>query len=508
MCNAADLLQENAQLKAQLHEKNHYIQQLEEALLQARQRQFGASSEKLSPDQLGLFNEAEAVAEAAPDETADAEESVTVKAHQRRVQRVRIPADVPREIIVHDLPDSAKVCPHDGTPLKEIGSEQHEQLDIIPMQLKAIVHQRKKYACPCCEQYVVTASKPKQPIEKSIASPGLLAHIAVSKYADALPLYRLCEIFRRAGIELNRTTLANWMIRCGELLQPLINLISEHIQRQRVVHLDETTVQVLDEPGKTPQSQSYMWVMASYGKQTAILFHYAATRNSRVPALLLSAIDPEQRPAIMVDGYEGYQRICTEQKLIRLGCWAHARRKFFDAQKLQPKGKTGKADQVLAYIQQLYAIERDIRDKPIDERYNIRQQQAKPYIDKLKIWLDKTLQHTPPKTALGKAVYYLHEQWERLIRYLDDGEYPIDNNPIENSIRPFAIGRKNWMFSNSQAGAKASANLYSLVETAKANGLNPYDYLRWVFTQLPNATSVEEAEQLLPWEYHKRLTAE
>lgn len=507
MPNTTDLLQENAQLKAQLHEKNHYIQQLEEALLQARQRQFGASSEKLSPDQLGLFNEAEAVVETAPDETPTAEESVTVKAHQRRVQRVRIPADIPREIIVHDLPDNEKVCPHDGTSLKEIGSEQHEQLDIIPMQIKAIVHQRKKYACPCCEQYVVTASKPKQPIEKSIASPGLLAHIAVSKYADALPLYRLCEIFKRAGIELDRTTLANWMIRCGELLQPLINLISEHIQRQHVVHLDETTVQVLDEPGKTPQSHSYMWVMASYGEQTAILFHYAATRNSSVPTLLLSAIDPQQQPAIMVDGYEGYQRVCTEQKLIRLGCWAHARRKFIDAQKLQPKGKTGKADQVLAYIQQLYAIEREIRDKPVDERYNIRQQQAKPFIDKLKIWLDKALQHTPPKTALGKAVYYLHEQWERLIRYLDDGEYPIDNNPIENSIRPFAIGRKNWMFSNSQAGAKASANLYSLVETAKANSLNPYDYLRCVFTQLPNATSVEEVEQLLPWEYHKRLTA-
>jgi len=505
MINTTDLL--HAQLKAQLHEKNHYIQQLEEALLQARQRQFGASSEKLSPDQLGLFNEAEAQAEADSPKESIAE-SVTVKAHQRRVvQRVSIPADIPREIIVHDLPDNEKVCPHDGTPLKEIGSEQHEQLDIIPMQLKALVHQRKKYACRCCERYVVTATKPKQPIEKSIASPGLLAHIAVSKYADALPLYRLCEIFKRVGIDLDRTTLANWMIRCGELLQPLINLISEHIQRQRVVHLDETTVQVLDEPGKTPQSQSYMWVMASYGDQTAILFHYAASRSSSVPTLLLDSVDPEQRPAIMVDGYEGYQRVCSEQKLIRLGCWAHARRKFIEAQRLQPKGKTGKSDQVLAYIQQLYAIEREIRDKPVDERYNIRQLQAKPIVDKLKNWLDKTLQHTPPKTALGKAVYYLHEQWERLIRYLDDGNYPIDNNRIENSIRPFAIGRKNWMFSNSQAGAKASANLYSLVETAKANGLNPHDYLRWVFTQLPNAATVGEVEQLLPWEYHKRLTA-
>ena len=501
MMNATDLLQENALLRAQLQEKSHYIQQLEDALRQLRHRQFGASSEKLNADQLGLFNEAEEQVESpASDDESATEEVVNVQGHQRRVQRIRIPADIPRDTIVHDLPDDEKVCPHDGTPLKEIGSEQHEQLDLIPAQLKAIVHLRKKYACPCCEQYVVTATKPKQPIEKSIASPGLLAHIAVSKYADALPLYRLCEIFKRIGIELDRTTLANWMIRCGELVQPLINLISEHVQRQTVVHLDETTVQVLNEPGKTPQSQSYMWVMACYGEQPAILFHYAATRSGSVPELLLGALDQQQRPALMVDGYEGYQRICNEQNLVRLGCWAHARRKFIEAQKLQPKGKTGKADQVLAYIQQLYAIEREVRDKPADECYRIRQQQARPVIDKLKTWLEKTLQHTPPKTALGKAVHYLHEQWERLVRYLDDGHYPIDNNPIENSIRPFAIGRKNWMFANSQAGAKASANLYSLVQTAKSNGLNPYDYLRLIFKELPNAQTLEDIERLLPWQ--------
>ncbi len=201
----------------------------------------------------------------------------------------------------------------------------------------------------------------------------------------------------------------------------------------------------------------------------------------------------------MVDGYEGYQKACNDYGIERLGCWAHARRKFVDAQKLQAKGKTGKPDQAIAYIQKLYRIEAAIKDSPPDQRYQIRQQQAKPLLDNIEQWLHKSLPNVPPKTALGKALQYLHNQWPRLIRYVEDGRYPIDNNRAENAIRPFAIGRKNWMFSTSQAGAKASANLYSLVETAKANGLNPYDYLKHVFQVLPNAESVEAIETLLPW---------
>jgi len=185
-----------------------------------------------------------------------------------------------------------------------------------------------------------------------------------------------------------------------------------------------------------------------------------------------------------------------------LGCWAHARRKFVDAQKLQPKGKTGKADQAIAFIQKLYLIEKQIKDDPPDQRYIIRQQQTKPIIDKIKNWLDKSLLHVPPKTALGTALQYLHNQWDRLIGYLDDGQYPIDNNLAENAIRPFAVSRKNWLFANSQAGAKASANLYSLIQTAKANDLNPYEYLKKIFIALPNATTVEDIENLLPWVRH------
>ena len=482
-------LDKNNQVLAQ---KNHYILQLEEALKQQRQQAFGASSEKISANQLGLFNEAEAI-EA---REAAEEETVTVQSHTRQKKpRVSIPQDLPREDIIHDLPDDQKVCPHDGTQLECIGSDDHEQLDIIPAQIKVIRHKRLKYACPCCHQHMATAKKPKQPIEKSIASPGLLAFVATQKYCDALPLYRQSEMFKRIGIELDRSNLANWMIKCGELIQPLINLLHDQLVERPLVQMDETTLQVLKEPGKSAQSKSYLWLMASFTHQPITLFQYDPTRSQQVPLNLLDS----SVKTLMVDGYEWYQKACDDYQIKRLGCWAHARRYFMDAKKIQPKGKTGKADQALAWIQQLYLLERQIKDDPPDQRYTIRQQQAQPIIDKIKKWLDKSLHHVPPKTALGKALTYLHNQWARLIAYLDDGSYPIDNNLAENAIRPFAVGRKNWLFANSQAGAKASANLYSLIQTAKANGLNPYEYLKHIFKELPNAQSVEGIEKCLPW---------
>ena len=488
------LQEENAFLKKQLRNKNNTIKQLEEMIKSFHRQRFSSSSEKYNPDQLCLFNEAEEIFEI---EQADEEPSeITVASHTRKKKpRISIPDDLPREEIVYDLPESEKVCPRDGTKLKHIGNDSHEQLDIIPAKIKVIKHLRKKYACPCCESYVVTAKKPKLPIEKSIASPGLLAYVAVNKYCDHLPLYRQVEMFRRIGISMDRTNLANWIIKCGVLVEPLINLIHESILEQSVVQMDETPLQVLKEPGKSPQSKSYMWLLASFAKQPAILFHYSATRSGSVASELLG----EYSQTLMVDGYSGYQPVCSNNKIQRQGCWAHARRKFVDAQKIQPKGKVGKADQAIAFIQKLYVIEKRIKELPPEERYKIRQKESKPIVDKIKIWMDKSIGNVPPKMVLGKALYYLHEQWPRLIRYLDDGANPIDNNLAENAIRPFTLGRKNWLFSNSQAGAKASANLYSLTETAKANGINPYDYLNSVFTDLPNATTVTDIEKLLPW---------
>ena len=507
MQTTQELQEENIFLKEKIHtnnrileQKNHYILQLEEALKQQRQKLFGASSEKASADQYGLFNEAEDLEQ----EKIDIEDNaVTVASYTRQKKpRVSIPDDFPREEIIYDLADDQKTCPHDGSELQVIGSDDHEQLDIIPAQVKVIRHKRLKYACPCCNQHIVTAKKPKQPIEKSIASPGLLAFVATQKYCDALPLYRQSEIFKRLGIELDRSNLANWMMKSGELVQSLINLLQDHLLERSLVHMDETTVQVLNEPGKTAQSKSYMWLMASFTHEPITLFHYDPTRRQQVPIDLLDS----SVSALMTDGYEWYQKACDDYTIKRLGCWAHARRKFIEAKNIQPKGKTGKADQALAWIQKLYLIEKQIKDDPPERRYQIRQQQAKPLIDNIEEWLQKSLLHVPPKTALGKALTYLHNQWDRLIGYLDDGTYPIDNNLAENAIRPFAIGRKNWLFSNSQAGAKASANLYSLIQTAKANDLNPYEYLKQIFKELPNAQRVEDVENLLPWNLAEKLT--
>ncbi len=501
MKNASDLQKENKLLRAQLaaeqaktSERDQKIVALTEHIRHLLRQRFGPSSEKTAVDQLGLFNEAEE--QVAEEADTSHEESVTVEAHKRKKKpRVGIPDHLPREDVIYDLPEDEKFCPHDGTALKLIGSDDHEQIEIIPAQIKALVHKRLKYACPCCEQHVVTADKPQQPIEKSIAGPGLLAYVATQKYADALPLYRQTELFKRIGIEIDRTNMANWMIKCGQLVQPLINLLIDQLHCQPFIHMDETTLQVLDEPGKTAQSKSYMWVMAGADKQPIRIFHYADSRGQRVPLELLSA----DNQAIMVDGYERYQKACDTYGITRLGCWAHARRKFKEAQALQKQGKTGKSDQALAYINKLYAIEKNIKDEPPDKRHQVRQEMAIPIIEKLKQWLDKSLPTIAPKTKLGEALVYLNNQWDRLIGYLEDGRYPIDNNAAERAIRPFAIGRKNWMFSKSQAGAKASANLYSLVETAKANELNAYEYLKLIFKELPNAKSVEDIERLLPW---------
>ena len=502
MTSAAELLTENHLLKNELEQRDKLIEKrdalisvLEEKLRLADIARFAVKSEKVSPDQLGIFDEAGAQKSVEEEENSSAE-ATTVKSYQRSAKpRVSIPEDLPREEIIYDLPEADKICPHDGATLECIGSDDHEQLDIIPAQVKVLRHKRLKYACPCCKEHIATASKPKQPIEKSIASPGLLAHVAIQKYADALPLYRQSEIFKRAGVALDRTNLANWMIKCGQLVQPLINLIQEHIQRQPVIHLDETRVQVLKEPDRKAQNQSYMWMMGSFSEPRAVIFHYSPTRNQSVPLDLLS----NSTQAIMVDGYEGYENACKTYSIDRLGCWAHARRKFVEAQKAQSKGKTGKPDMALSFIQKLYAIERQTSDLPPDKRLEIRQQQSKPIIDKFKVWLDKHLLTTTPQSVLGKALSYTCNQWQRLTCYLNNGEYPMDNNPAENAIRPFVVGRKNWLFSNSQTGANASANLYSLIETAKLNTLNPHSYLQHIFQQLPQAGSLEDIEELLPW---------
>ena len=491
MSSEAALREENARLKTLLGTKDTRIRQLEALLHALRHRHFGASSERSSAEQLKLFTETEDAevpeAQAAP---------VPVKGHTRRRNgRPRLPDDLPRVEVVHDLDDADKVCAEHGCALERIGEETSEQLNYIPATVEVIRHVCLKYACPTCEGHLVTATKPPQPIEKSVATAGLLAWIIVSKYVDALPLYRQSAIFARLGIAIDRTTMANWMIACGTLVQPLINLLRERLYEQAVLHMDETTVQVLSEPGKTAQSKSYMWVSAAGPpRERIVLFDYSPSRSGATAIELVG----DYRGALMVDGYEGYEPVCVANGIVRLGCWAHARRGFVDAQRQQVKGKTGKADKALSMINALYRIERTLKDENAEVRYAQRQRQAVPILEKLRKWLDKSLTTTAPKTALGKALTYLDNQWPRLEHYVDDGRYPIDNNRAENAIRPFVIGRKNWIFSKSVRGVKASANLYGLIETAKANGIDPWKYLDHVLAELPKAQTIDDIALLLP----------
>ena len=480
------VVQRNKHLKAQ-------VLTLQEQLNLALARRYAASSEKISPDQYRLFDEAETDTEIPLED-----DEVIVPAHTRKKGgRKKLPDTLPRVEVVHELSGDELICPHDGAVLNEIGAVTSEQLDIVPAKIQVIRHIRKQYAC-ACGQCIKTAALPKQPIPKSMASPGLLAHIAVSKYQDALPLYRQETILRRIGVDIPRATLANWMIRSGTLIQPLINLLRDRLLEYDIIQMDETTVQVLNEAGKRAQTKSYIWVQrGGPPDQPVVLYDYDPGRSAGVPKRLLGDFEGY----LQADGYDGYNAVVAANGLTRLGCMAHARRKFTDAVKAQGRNrKRGKAHRGLSLIRKLYRIEKQARQLQLKppERYGHRQKHARPVCDEIRTWLEEALPQAPPSSATGMALNYLHNEWDKLIRYLDDGRLEIDNNLAENAIRPFVLGRKNWLFSVSVKGVKASANLYSLIECAKINGLEPYAYLRHVFTELPKAGTVEAIEALLP----------
>lgn len=483
---------------AQMSEKDEQIERLREQNALLLQRLFGRQSEQSSDPnspQLEIFNEAESLAEAAPEASADEIEEEVVAPARRRGKRKPLPAELPRIEVIHALPEHELSCECGGCK-QVIGEETSEQLDIVPMQIRVIKHIRKVYACRACEAAPVTADKPAQLIEKSMASPGVLAMLLTTKYVDGLPLHRFEKVLSRHGVEIPRQTLARWVIQCAGQLQPVLNLMRDRLLESPVIHCDETRVQVLKEPGRDPSSLSWMWVQTGGPpEQPVVLFDYSPSRAQAVPLRLLEGY----RGYLMTDDYAGYNALAAQPGIERQGCWAHARRKFVEAQQVQPKGKTGRADQALAWINRLYAIERDLRQADDAERLEARRQHSLPVLAQLKAWLDKTRPQVMAQNALGKAVNYLASNWSRLIRYTEAGYLPIDNNRAERAIRPFVIGRKAWLFSDTPKGATASAQLYSLVETARANGQEPYAWLRHILERLPAAQSVEDYEALLPW---------
>ena len=480
------------------------VAQLQEQVALLRHKLFSPKSERSPEDadspQLAMFNEAEELIEAlsaAPAE-AEAEAEEIVAPVKRRGKRKPLPANLPRVEVIHDLPEHELTCAC-GACKQVIGEETSEQLEIIPMQVRVIRHIRKTYACKACEAAPITADKPAQLIEKSLASPSVLAMLLTTKYADGIPLYRFEKMLSRHGIDIPRQTLARWVIQCGEQLQPLLNLLRDKLLEYPVLHCDETRLQVLHEPGRDPTAQSWMWVHSGGPPdKPVILFDYTTSRAQEVPLRLLDGYRG-YRGYLMTDDYAGYNAVAAQEGIERLGCWAHARRKFVEAQKVQPKGKTGRADMALNLINRLYGIERDLKDACDTERLVASQQRSQPLLDQLKAWLDKTQLQVAGQMALGRAVNYLASNWRKLVRYVEGGHLPIDNNRAENAIRPFAIGRKNWLFSDTPKGATASAQIYSLIETAKANGQEPYAWLRHILERLPTAQNVEDYEALLPW---------
>ncbi|MBC7430351.1 MAG: IS66 family transposase, partial [Bacteriovorax sp.] len=410
-----------------------------------------------------MFDEAEF--ESLKDEEASSEEegeTIIVPGHERakRGKRIKLPESLPREIVEIDL--DSKICSIDGSELKCIGEEISEKLEIIPAKVKVLRTIRKKYACSKCES-ITTAPAPLELIPKSIASSSLLAYVASAKYVDALPLYRQEAIFKRIGIDLHRQTMARWMITIGEKIEPLIKLLREELLDSSYLHMDETTVQVLNEEGKKAQSKSYMWVQARSGVKPIILFHYAKKRSAQHSELLLEDFSGY----LHVDGYDGYAPVCEKNQITRLGCWAHARRKFFDAFKSSQGNVIGK--QGLVFIKKLYEVEDKIRGLSSSEKLERRQNESLKITNEFKEWVDEKILKTAPKSMGGNALGYIVNEWKYLIACFSSGEVELDNNFIESHIRPFTIGRKNWMFSATPEGASSSANIYSLVETAKAN---------------------------------------
>jgi len=472
------------------------VAQLQEQIALLRHQLFSPKSERSPEDadspQLAMFNEAEELIDAA---AAPSETEAVVAPAKRRGKRKPLPANLPRVDVIHELPEHELTC-ECGSRKQAIGEETSEQLDIIPMQVRVIRHVRKTYTCKACESALSTADKPAQLIEKSLASPSVLAMLLTTKYVDGIPLYRFEKMLSRHGIDIPRQTLARWVIQTGEQLQPLLNLMRDKLLDYPVLHCDETRLQVLHEPGRDPTAQSWMWVQSGGPPDKPIvLFDYSASRAQDVPLRLLDGY----RGHLMTDDYAGYNAVATQEGIQHLACWAHARRKFVEAQKVQPKGKTGRADMALNLINKLYGIERDLKEANDTERLAARRQHSLPLLGQLKVWLDKTQPQVAGQTALGKAVNYLASNWNRLVRYVEGGHLPIDNNRAENAIRPFVIGRKNWLFSDTPKGATASAQIYSLIETAKANGQEPYAWLRHILDRLPAAQSVEDYEALLPW---------
>jgi transposase len=464
------------------------IQYLMEQLKLSKHREFGASSEKSEYDQLNLFNEAEVYAESLAVEPALTE----VEKHYRKKRREakdRLPEDLPVEVIEHRLPDNEQDCPACDGVLHVMGKEVvRRDLKLIPATAVIVEHIQYTYACRSCEKNaisvpIVKATMPNAVIKSSFAAPESVAHLMTQKFVMGVPLYRQEQEWKRQGIMLNRQTMSNWLIRCAEeWLVPVYDELKKKLLTHQVLHADETTLQVLREPGRTAQTKSYMWVYRTSGdaKHPIVLLEYQPGRGTQYPKAYLDGWSGY----LHTDGWDAYHKL--PGGIVIVGCWAHARRKFDAALKvLGLKAKEGSGPFIgKRYCDKLFAIERDLAALSADERYQKRLELAKPVMDDFWSWMHSL--GNLADNAFGKAVSYTLNQWKYLEHYLLDGRLEISNNRAERSVKPFVIDRKNFLFAITPAGATASAIIFSICETAKENGLSPYEYLNFLFRALPN----------------------
>jgi transposase len=491
-------------IRAQLHSKTVEIERLRLQLAQLRRLKFGRSSEKLDEQiaQLELRLEELEAADAAEPPTQPLPE-VTREQPARRP----LPSHLPRDPVVHPaLPGESCTCPECGGAMRALGEDVAEVLEYVPSRFKVIRHVRPKLTCSRCEK-IVQAPAPVRPIARGLAGPALLAHVLVSKYCDHLPLYRQSQIFAREGIDLDRSTLADWVGSAHALLDPLLKALEKYVMSAGKLHADDTPVPVLS-PGAGNTKLGRLWTYvrddrpAGLTDPAAVFFRYSPDRKAAHPYDHLKSFTG----ILQADGYTGFHGLYEreENPLTEAACWAHVRRKFFD---LHAATQSPLAHEALLKIGALYAIESEIRERPAEERRTVRQARAGPLLAQLHTWLIATVRKLSKKSELAKAIHYPLARWEALVRYRDDGRVEIDNNAAERSLRAVALGRKNYLFAGADSGGERAAAIYSLIGSAKLNGLDPERYLSDVIARIAEHP-VNRIDELLPWNIHMLLTTE
>ena len=488
----AQLRQLATRLLGEVKHKNALIEKLTHENAVLKRLKFAAQSERFNAEQRSLLEETlDADLQAVSEEIERLTPATAAPGDRQQPKRQPLPANLPRREVRHEPENTTCSC---GCQMKRIGEDVAEKLDYQPGVFTVERHVRGKWACAKCEKLVQAPVAPHI-IDKGIPTAGLLAQVLVAKYADHLPLYRQETIFGRAGFEIPRSTLAQWVGSAGVQLQPLVDAMRDDLLQHRILHADETPVAMLD-PGAGKTHRAYLWSYCTPGLQDErlVVFDFAESRAGRHPMEFLG--HPGERAwrgTLVCDDYSGYKALFA-QGVTEAGCLAHARRKFHE---LWANHKSTLAQQALALFGRLYEVEREVADLPAEERLQIRQAKAKPAADSLRAWLAAQRQKVPPGSATAKAMDYSLTRWAALTRYLDDGELPADNNWVENQIRPIAIGRNNWLFAGSLRAGKRAAAIMSLVHSARLNGHDPHVYLKDVMQRLPTQPASRIGE-LLP----------